>query len=180
MSGAILFGSSVHEMFLRDKFGASAYGRLSIAELAVPHPTVILVGCLMSTIGAGMQSLTGAPRLLQAIAKDGVIPGIGWLSWSTKAGEPLKAVLVTLCICEIGILIAQLESITALITQFFLMCYCGVNTACALQSILKAPSWRPSFRYYHWWVRWAPSRTHSCVQDNVDRRCDTVYLCYVY
>ena len=30
------------------------------------------------------------------------------------------------------------------------MCYLGVNTACALQSLLKAPGWRPSFRYFHW------------------------------
>uniref|UniRef100_A0A915HZD5 Amino acid permease/ SLC12A domain-containing protein n=1 Tax=Romanomermis culicivorax TaxID=13658 RepID=A0A915HZD5_ROMCU len=30
------------------------------------------------------------------------------------------------------------------------MCYLGVNSACALQSLLKAPSWRPRFRYYHW------------------------------
>ena len=25
-----------------------------------------------------------------------------------------------------------------------------VNFACMLQSILKAPNWRPRFRYYHW------------------------------
>jgi solute carrier family 12 (potassium/chloride transporter), member 4/6 len=30
------------------------------------------------------------------------------------------------------------------------MCYLGVNAACALQSLLKAPGWRPSFRYFHW------------------------------
>ena len=94
---------------------------------------------------------------MQAIAKDGVIPFLAPLAWATKGGEPLKAICVTLAICEIGILIAQLESITALITQFFLMCYCSVNTACALQSILKSPGWRPSFRYYHWFA----SPTHS-------------------
>ncbi|EPB73929.1 hypothetical protein ANCCEY_06991 [Ancylostoma ceylanicum] len=30
------------------------------------------------------------------------------------------------------------------------MCYLGVNAACALQSLLKSPGWRPSFRYFHW------------------------------
>ena len=30
---------------------------------------VIEIGSLLSTIGAGLQSLTGAPRLLQSIAK---------------------------------------------------------------------------------------------------------------
>lgn len=57
--GVVLFGACLHPMFIRDKFGDSAYGKLAIAELAEPHPLAILIGCLLSTIGAGMQSLTG-------------------------------------------------------------------------------------------------------------------------
>ena len=30
------------------------------------------------------------------------------------------------------------------------MCYGLVNFACALQTLLKAPSWRPRYKYYHW------------------------------
>ena len=36
------------------------------------------------------------------------------------------------------------------LSRFFLICYMFVNFACVLQSILKAPNWRPRFRYYHW------------------------------
>jgi potassium/chloride transporter 4/5/6 len=123
------------------------------------------VGCFLSTIGAGMQSLTGAPRLLQAIASDDVIPFLSRFRQTDSRGEPILAILVTILICECGILIAVIENITALITQcvllppcmnlcvcyrFFLMCYLGVNAACALQSLLRAPGWRPSFRYFHW------------------------------
>ncbi|KAK6111386.1 Amino acid permease family protein [Brugia pahangi] len=150
LSGVILFGASVSEMFIRDKFGQSAMSKLVIAELAIPHPTVILIGCFLSTVGAGMQSLTGAPRLLQAIASDNVIPFLSRFQRMDSRGEPILAILLTLLICECGILIAVIENITALITQFFLMCYLGVNTACALQSILRAPGWRPLFRYFHW------------------------------
>lgn len=95
-------------------------GRLVIAELAVPHPKAILIGCFLSTVGAGLQSLTGAPRLLQAIASDGVIPLLAPFKTTDGRGEPVRAILLTLCICEIGILIAVLESITALITQYVL------------------------------------------------------------
>lgn len=42
--------------------------------LAWPSPWVIVIGSFFSTCGAGLQSLTGAPRLLQAIARDGIIP----------------------------------------------------------------------------------------------------------
>ncbi|NXS32528.1 S12A5 protein, partial [Pomatostomus ruficeps] len=34
--------------------------------------------------------------------------------------------------------------------RFFLMCYMFVNLACALQTLLRTPNWRPRFRYYHW------------------------------
>jgi hypothetical protein len=36
------------------------------------------------------------------------------------------------------------------VTRFFLMCYGFINMACALQTLMKAPSWRPRFKYYHW------------------------------
>ncbi|KRZ76606.1 Solute carrier family 12 member 6 [Trichinella papuae] len=148
--GVLCFGASMNGMFLRDKFGAGAYGRLAAAELAVPHPMVIVIGSFIASAGAGMQCLTGAPRLLQAIALDGVIPMLHYFQKSTKRGEPLRAIFVSIAICELFILIAFLESITALISQFFLMCYLSVNAACVLQSVLKAPSWRPRFRFYHW------------------------------
>ena len=39
-----------------------------------------------------------------------------------------------------------------LLSRFYLMCYMFVNAACTLQSLLKSPSWRPRFRFYHWLV----------------------------
>jgi hypothetical protein len=42
------------------------------------------------------------------------------------------------------------DKLTALLSMFFLLCYGFVNLACALQTILRAPSWRPRFRFYHW------------------------------
>lgn len=37
--------------------------------------------------------------------------------------------------------------------RFFLMCYLFVNLACAVQTLLRTPNWRPRFKYYHWWVK---------------------------
>lgn len=34
--------------------------------------------------------------------------------------------------------------------RFFLMCYMFVNLACALQTLLRTPNWRPRFKFYHW------------------------------
>ena len=56
------------------RFGEGVNGNLVIGTLAWPSPWVIVIGSFFSTCGAGLQSLTGAPRLLQAISRDGIIP----------------------------------------------------------------------------------------------------------
>ncbi|GFS79146.1 solute carrier family 12 member 7 [Nephila pilipes] len=149
-SGVFLFAASYDNLFLRDKFGESVGKNLGVALLAWPHPMVIVIGSLLSTIGAGIQSLTGAPRLLQAIAKDGIIPALNVFEYSNSRNEPTKALFLTLCICELGILIGNLDHIAPILTMCFLMCYMFVNLACTLQSLLKTPNWRPRFRCYHW------------------------------
>lgn len=61
-------------VFFPTRFGQAVNGNLVIGTLAWPSPWVIVIGSFFSTCGAGLQSLTGAPRLLQAIARDGIVP----------------------------------------------------------------------------------------------------------
>lgn len=79
-----------------------------MANIAWPNQWVILIGSFLSTLGAGLQSLTGAPRLLQAIAKDEIIPFLAPFAKSSNRGEPVRALLLTLVICQCGILLGKL------------------------------------------------------------------------
>lgn len=150
LSGVLFFAATFSPLLLLDKFGESVGKQLVVAQVAWPHPMVVTIGSLLSTIGAGLQSLTGAPRLLQAIAQDNILPILDPLAKSSKHGEPVRALLVTVLISEVGILIGNLDEITPIITMFFLMCYGFVNLACAVQTLLRTPNWRPRFKYYHW------------------------------
>ncbi|XP_069814678.1 solute carrier family 12 member 7 isoform X2 [Dendropsophus ebraccatus] len=150
LSCVVLFGACIEGALLRDKFGESVSGQLVIGTLAWPSPWVIVIGSFFSTCGAGLQSLTGAPRLLQAIARDGIVPFLQVFGHGKGNGEPTWALLMTAGICEIGILIASLDSVAPILSMFFLMCYMFVNLACALQTLLRTPNWRPRFKYYHW------------------------------
>uniref|UniRef100_A0A8C2KFN0 Solute carrier family 12 member 5b n=1 Tax=Cyprinus carpio TaxID=7962 RepID=A0A8C2KFN0_CYPCA len=129
---------------------AGVNGNLVIGTLAWPSPWVIVFGSFFSTCGAGLQSLTGAPRLLQAIARDSIIPFLRVFGHGKANGEPTWALLLTACICETGILIASLDAVAPILSMFFLMCYMFVNLACALQTLLRTPNWRPRFKFYHW------------------------------
>uniref|UniRef100_I3N5M9 Solute carrier family 12 member 7 n=1 Tax=Ictidomys tridecemlineatus TaxID=43179 RepID=I3N5M9_ICTTR len=150
LSCIVLFGACIEGVVLRDKFGEALQGNLVIGMLAWPSPWVIVIGSFFSTCGAGLQSLTGAPRLLQAIARDGIVPFLQVFGHGKANGEPTWALLLTTLICEMGILIASLDSVAPILSMFFLMCYMFVNLACAVQTLLRTPNWRPRFKYYHW------------------------------
>ncbi|CAF4895253.1 unnamed protein product, partial [Rotaria magnacalcarata] len=119
------------------------------AAVAWPSPYVIITGALCACFGAGLQCLIGAPRLLQSVAKDDIMPILKPFQ-STFRDEPFKALLFTLALSEISVLIANFDVVTTMISEFFLMCYLSVNFVCILQTLLHEPSWRPRFRLYHW------------------------------
>uniref|UniRef100_A0A8C6UWW5 Solute carrier family 12 member 4 n=1 Tax=Neogobius melanostomus TaxID=47308 RepID=A0A8C6UWW5_9GOBI len=144
------FVSCIEGVVLRDKFGDAVHNNLVVGTLAWPSPWVIVIGSFFSTIGAGLQTVTGAPRLLQAIAKDNIIPFLRVFGHGKKNGEPTWALLLTGLIAELGILIASLDMVAPILSMFFLMCYLFVNLACAVQTLLRTPNWRPRFKYYHW------------------------------
>uniref|UniRef100_A0A8C6VVD4 Solute carrier family 12 member 4 n=1 Tax=Nothobranchius furzeri TaxID=105023 RepID=A0A8C6VVD4_NOTFU len=150
LSSVVLFGSCIEGVVLRDKFGDAVHKNLVVGTLSWPSPWVIVIGSFFSTVGAGLQSLTGAPRLLQAIAKDNIIPFLRVFGHGKTNGEPTWALLLTGLIAELGILIASLDMVAPILSMFFLMCYLFVNLACAVQTLLRTPNWRPRFKYYHW------------------------------
>ncbi|XP_034654488.1 solute carrier family 12 member 6 isoform X1 [Drosophila subobscura] len=150
LSSVLFFAGTVDNLLLRDKFGQSIGGKLVVANIAWPNQWVILIGSFLSTLGAGLQSLTGAPRLLQAIARDEIIPFLAPFAKSSKRGEPTRALLLTIVICQCGILLGNVDLLAPLLSMFFLMCYGFVNLACAVQTLLRTPNWRPRFKFYHW------------------------------
>ncbi|CAL2032658.1 unnamed protein product [Caenorhabditis brenneri] len=147
---AILFGGSINRSVLRDKFGRSIGNTMVVAALSWPHPAVVTVGAFLSTFGAALQCLCSAPRLLQSIAKDDVIPILAPFARVTKNNEPFLGLVLTVIIAECGILLGAVDKIAEVLDFFFLMCYAFVNLIAVLHSILKSPNWRPRFKYFHW------------------------------
>ncbi|KAK2560643.1 Solute carrier family 12 member 6 [Acropora cervicornis] len=140
--------------------GSNRSGDLQDAQQSIPKGTIAAIATT-STVYLTSVLLFGAtvhgdllrdkaPRLLQAIARDNLIPFLNFFSYGSSSGEPTRALMLTACIAEIGILIANLDAVAPIITMFFLMCYGFVNLACVLQSLLRTPNWRPRFKYYHW------------------------------
>jgi len=68
----------------------------------------------------------GSPRLLQAIARDDIIPFLSIFKATNAKNEPIRALILTFFIAEIGILIANIEAVAPLIDVWvFALCCCS-------------------------------------------------------
>ncbi|KHJ45571.1 amino acid permease [Trichuris suis] len=150
ISFIVFYGCTVERPLLTDKYGESLGGRLVSGKIAWPTEWTMVAGVLASTFGAGLQSLFCAARLIQPVAKDELIPFLKPLGKLNKWNEPFRALLLAYAIAELSILIGAVDHIAPIVDFFFLMCYCFINIVCTLQTLLKAPNWRPRFRFYHW------------------------------
>jgi potassium/chloride transporter 4/5/6 len=92
---------------------------------------------------------TGAPRLIAKIAEDATIPILRRFKKPEDSLEPKAAVWLTFFIASACCLPGNLTPLTPIITMFFLQMYATINLSCFIMSWVNAPSFRPTFRYYH-------------------------------
>lgn len=123
---------------------------LIISDIAL-LPLMIAAGVFAATISSALGSMMGAPRILQSLARDRLFKTLTPLgAASERDGEPRRAIVVTFLISQVGIFLADLNTIAPLITMSFLVTYGLLNLATFYESITKNPSYRPQFRYCHW------------------------------
>lgn len=111
----------------------------------------ILIGVWGATLSSAMGSILGAPRVLQALARDGVLPR--WLRWLGRGdGEddtPRIGTLVTLGVALVAVWLGNLNIIAPILTMFFLTTYGVLNVTAGIERLLGSPSFRPKFKV-HW------------------------------
>ena len=111
----------------------------------------ILIGVWGATLSSALGSTMAAPRVLQALARDGVLPpamarlGKG----SGKENLPRMGTLFTLIFTITAVLLGDLNMIAPVLTMFFLTAYGVLNISAGVENIIKSPSFRPRFKV-HW------------------------------
>ena len=114
---------------------------------------LVYAGVFCATLSSALGSMMGAPRILQAFARDGIFPRLKpFARGSGSAGEPRRAIALTFLVAQAGIFSGGLDVVAPVITMFFLMTYGSVNLACFFESLSRNPSFRPTFRFNHWSV----------------------------
>lgn len=113
-------------------------------------PSLIILGIWGATISSALGGLLGAPRTLQALAEDGVVPKIFGKNFG-PAEEPRIATLTTCMIALVGIYFGSVNLIAPLLTMICLICYAVLNFSAGVETLMDNPSWRPRFRI-HWTI----------------------------
>ncbi|MDD2238155.1 MAG: amino acid permease, partial [Kiritimatiellae bacterium] len=116
-------------------------------------PVLIYAGVICATLSSALGSMMGAPRILQAFARDNIFRRLAWFGrGSGRNAEPRNAIILTFLIAQGGILAGGVDTVAPIITMFFLMTYGTVNLACFYEGRSRNPSFRPSFRLNHWTI----------------------------
>ena len=123
---------------------------LIMKEMSLWGPAILL-GVWGATLSSALGSILGAPRVLQALARDGVLPrSLSFLGkGSGRDDEPRIGTAVTLVVVIAAVCINQLDLIAPVLSMFFLTTYLVLNVSAAIEGFLQSPSFRPAFRV-HW------------------------------
>jgi len=155
---AILFTAAVYalQIFLvaggtpREALKADPFGALQ--QMSVFGPLVVL-GVFAATLSSALGSFLGAPRILQAMGQDKLMKSFEFFGkGSGPANEPRRATVLSLLLA-IGVIWAgDLNAVAEIISMFFLIAYGMINLSAFVESRSGNPSFRPRFRWFHWWT----------------------------
>jgi len=154
---AATFAGMVIYLFIAYKLAGSAHpidlantNQLIMANIAWQGWWIIPIGLAAATISSALGSILVAPRTLQAIARDRILPSRlvnYWLSRGQgKNDEPYNATIVVMVIALVFILMGGLDSVAQIISMFFMVTYGTLCLISFLQHFAADPSYRPTFR----------------------------------
>jgi Amino acid permease/Solute carrier family 12 len=139
----VMLGGSVDRQML-------VHNSFIMHDVAV-WPSLIVAGVFAATLSSALGSMLGAPRILQAFARDNIFKRLRFIGrGSGRSDEPRRAIIATAVVAEVAILLGDLNAIAPIITMFFMVTYGTLNLACFYEAYSRNPSFRPRFKYSHW------------------------------
>ena len=167
--GFLVYGSQILLLGGSQPRGAWLFGDPASLEPSLPYTRMVeqalfgagflvVAGVFAATLSSALGSLLGGPRILQALSRDRIVGVLQPFAKGTvKGDEPQRATILTFAITA-GVLVAAgngeggtaLNLIAQVVTMFFLYAYGMVNLAAFVESFGANPSFRPTFRFFHW------------------------------
>ena len=147
--------------------GAGAFPRAELAlrpfEVLQEHALfglgfLVAAGVFAATLSTALGSYLGAPRVLQAVARDKLIPWLKPFARGTGAADEPRAALWLTGVAAVGVLVwavqvagpSAFNIVASVISMVFLATYGMLNFAAFLEGATNNPSFRPRFKAFRW------------------------------
>ncbi|WP_430811513.1 MULTISPECIES: amino acid permease [unclassified Carboxylicivirga] len=128
--------------------------QLIMARIAVWGP-IIPVGLAAACLSSAIGSLLVAPRTLQAIGFDCILPFENFNNWIARGrendNEPINGSIITIAIAYFFIIIGDVDFVAEIISMFFMITYGFICLISFLEHFAADPSYRPTFKYNRWY-----------------------------
>ena len=119
---------------------------------------LVVAGVFAATLSSALGSYLGAPRVLQALAKDSVIGLLNPFAKGAGASDEPRRALAFTGVITVAVLLFthfspngdSLNMIASVVTMFFLYTYSIINFAAFTEAFGQNPSFRPTFKLFHW------------------------------
>lgn len=118
-------------------------------KVAILNVWLIYPGVWGAILSSAFGSVLGGPRVLQALARDGLAPQ--FLSRLSKTGQPTIATYICGAIALGAVTLGGLNTIAQFVTILFLTLYITINFSAAIEQLVGDPSYRPTI-HVPWYI----------------------------
>ena len=108
-------------------------------------PALVLLGVWAACLSSALGSLLAAPRVLQALSRDRLVPAFLGRGWG-RGDDPRAAAALAFALALAGIWAGGVDVLAPVLTMVNLLVYALLNLAASLEESLGSPVWRPTFR----------------------------------
>ncbi len=128
--------------------------QLIMQRIALWGP-IIPIGLAAATLSSAIGSILVAPRTLQAIGFDDILPYPNLNKWLAKGkkidNDPANATIITIVIAFFFVGIGDVNFVAQIISMFFMVTYGVICLISFLEHFAADPSYRPTFKHNRWY-----------------------------
>lgn len=108
-------------------------------------PALVLAGVWAACLSSALGSLLAAPRVLQALSRDRLVPAFLGRGYG-RGDDPRAAAALAFALALGATWAGGVDVLAPVLTMVNLLVYALLNLAAALEETLGSPAWRPTFR----------------------------------
>ncbi|XP_066583360.1 bumetanide-sensitive sodium-(potassium)-chloride cotransporter isoform X2 [Prorops nasuta] len=152
-SGLVGANNTIVQCIAGSNCSFGLHNSYSVMQLMSLWGPFIYAGCFAATLSTALTNLLSVPRLIQALGQDRIYPGLIFFSKGYgKHGEPYRGYVLTFLVAALFLLIANLNAVAPLISNFYLASYALINFCTFHAAFVRPLGWRPTFKYYNTWL----------------------------